>query len=348
MSVDIPILKKLCEAYSIPGHEGEVAGILESSLRKSGLRVKRGKLGDVVGVREGTGQKFMLAAHMDEIGLLVRKIDDKGFLRFMKIGGIDDRTLLNQRVVVHTSKGRLYGVIGHKPPHIQEEREGKKVVTAKHMFIDLGAKDKKDAEKLGACIGDPVTFDIELRELANGLLCGKAIDNRVGCYVLLELASRIRSGNLLFVGSVQEEVSIRGKGATTVAFAEEPDCFIAVDTSVATDHPECGDYEGEVKLGSGPAIVLIEAQGTGNISDRRLVNWLVRVAEKHKIPYQLEASEGGATDASDVHSVRSGIPSISVSVPARYIHSNVGVVSKSDIENTIRLLEHALAEKPSL
>lgn len=342
--MDYTLMQKLSEACAIPGSEKEVADIMKKELKACGFTVRESLMGDVIGEKKGKGPKIMLAAHMDEIGLAVRNVDEKGFVRFMKIGGIDDRVLPNQRVAIMTDKGKVHGVIGSKPPHIMEEGEHKGAMKGKTLFIDIGASKKKEAEALGVKVGDPISFQSPFTRLAGDRFSGKALDNRIGCYVILELAKRLRHSNLnlLLVGSTQEEVSFMGKGARITAYAEKPDYFIAVDTTVATDHPECGTLQDEIALGKGPAIVLLEGRGSGNISDRRMVQWLIGACKKAKIPYQLEAVEGGFTDASEVHNVRSGIPSISVGIATRYIHSNVSIGSAKDVELTTKLLEAAL------
>ncbi|MFA6035491.1 MAG: M42 family peptidase, partial [Candidatus Micrarchaeia archaeon] len=156
--MDFELMKKLSEASGVPGSEHEVADIMLKGFRAAGFTVRQSKMGDVIAEKKGKGPKIMLGAHMDEIGLVVKGIDDKGFLRFMKIGGIDDRVLPNQRVVVLTEKGKVHGVIGAKPPHSQEDDEGKRAIKSKSMFIDIGASSKKEAEKMGLRIGDPISF----------------------------------------------------------------------------------------------------------------------------------------------------------------------------------------------
>ena len=343
------LLKELCDAHGGAGAESGVAAILEREFRKAGLKVHVDRFGNVIGKKETRGGKktVMLGAHMDEISMMVRSVNKNGFIRFIKIGGIDDRILLNQRVIIHTKKGKLVGVIGNKPPHIQTEEEMKKVVESKKMFIDLGAKNDKDAEKLGVMVGDYITFDMDSSDLANGLVTGRALDDRIGCFVLAEIARKAKSNaNIILVGTTQEEVSTFGKGAMISAYVEEPDYFIAVDTTIAADHPEVGEEESPIKLNAGPGIVLIERRGVGNIADKKLVDWVVKTSDKKRIPYQLEAIEGGATDASRVNTVRSGIPSIAVCTPTRYIHSNVGVASQKDIDHTANLLIEALKNVP--
>ncbi|MCX6777942.1 MAG: M42 family metallopeptidase [Candidatus Micrarchaeota archaeon] len=337
------LLKELSEAFGIPGFESEAAKIVERELRKSCDSVAIDRMGNVVG-RKGRGaHPVMIGAHMDEIGLMVKVVTEKGFIRFIKMGGIDNRTLLNQRVVLYGNRGKVYGVIGSKPPHMLKDEEMKKTIEHKDMFIDIGARNAKEVEKMGIRVGDPVNFEIEARDLQNGMITGKALDNRLGCYVMLKAAEKL-NGNFLFVGTVQEEVSTTGKGAMVSAYAHEPSHFIAADTAIATDHPECSADDGPIKLGGGPALGLVEWGGRGNLADRRTVNHMISVARAAKIPYQLEAVEGGATDAAHVFNVKTGIPSLAVCVPTRYIHSAVSVASERDIANTINLLVKALGK----
>ncbi len=341
-----PLMEKLSNAFGPTGFEGEVSKIMEAELKKRCPKVTYDRMGDVIGHMGSEKTEIMLGAHMDEIGLMVKSINEKGFIRFIKVGGIDDRVLPNQRVKIQIEGGKfLDGVIGTKPPHMLKEEDMKKPIEYKQMFIDIGAKDKKDAEKMGIEVGSPVCFDVDFVRLSNGLFTGKALDNRIGCYVLLEVAKKVK-GNYLFVGTVQEEVSTFGKGATVSAFKYNPSHFIAVDTAVAADHPECTEDEAIVKLNEGPCISLVEAAGRGNFADRRMVDWLVKTAKKNKIPYQLEVIEGGSTDAARVFNVREGIPSIAVCVPTRYIHSGVGVASEKDVQNAIKLLSEALKSMP--
>lgn len=338
-----PLMEKLSNAFGPTGFESEVAKLMEAELKKNCQKVSIDRMGNVIGsMGKGERPEVMLGAHMDEVGLMVKSITEKGFIRFIKVGGIDDRVLPNQRVLVRTESGRMIdGVIGTKPPHMLKEEDMKKPIEYKQMFVDIGATSRKDAEKMGVTIGSPIGFKVEFARLGNGLFTGKALDNRIGCYVMLEAAKRVK-GNYLFVGTVQEEVSTFGKGAMVSAFKYNPAHFIAVDTAVAADHPECTEDEANIKLGQGPCISLVEAAGRGNFSDRRMVDWLVKTAKKHDIPYQLEVVEGGSTDAARVFNVREGIPSIAICVPTRYIHSGVGVASEKDVENAIELLSAAL------
>ena len=176
------------------------------------------------------------------------------------------------------------------------------------------------------------------------LVTGKALDNRVGCYCLLEVAKRVKNRNVVLVGTAQEEVSTFGKGAMVAAYNLEPSAFIAVDTSIAGDHPEMSEDESLIQLYKGPALCIVEAGGRGNFADNALKEQCISTAKKHKIPYQLEVIEGGATDAASVYGERGGIPSIAVCVPTRYIHSNVAVCALDDIEKTTNYLVKLIEE----
>lgn len=338
--VDVKLLSKLCEAFGVPSEENEIAQLMKEEFHKRGYKTHIDRMGNVVALSPKAGKDpVMFGAHMDEIGLMVKFITDKGFIRFIKIGGIDNRVLLNQRVLIRTPEGqKLHGVVGHKPPHVQE-RGDSKVPKTKDLFIDIGAKSRKEVEKLGVRIGSPIGFEMPLEPLLNGRLSGKALDDRVGCYVLLQAAERLKNSNVALVGTVQEEVSWSGKGAMISAYHVRPRAFIAVDTSVAGDHPEISEEDvGGVALEKGPTIAVVEASGTGNVADRRLTEQVLALAKKEKISCQLEVVEGGGTDASTVYNVNGGIPSIAIGVPTRYIHSNVGVVAGKDIEKTIELV----------
>ncbi|MBM3229624.1 M42 family metallopeptidase [Candidatus Parvarchaeota archaeon] len=336
------------DAFGIPAHEEEITAVLKSRLEQCGYEVELDMMGDVIARpksqasarrREGTlPGPIVIAAHMDEIGLLVKFITKSGFLRFAKIGGIDNRMLVNQRVVIKTKKGKIYGVIGNKPPHVTKSSEAEKSIEAASLFIDVGCKSDKQAAKLGVQIGDPICFDMSLRQLANGTITGKAIDNRIGCFALVEVAKALRGQNVVLVGTVQEEVSTFGKGAMISAYNLRPSCFIALDTAVAGDHPEMKEEDGVVKIGGGPAITIVEASGRGNVADKKLAASVIEVAQKKKIACQLEVVEGGATDASSVYNMNGGIPCIAICIPSRYIHSNVSTCNLADVKKTVQLI----------
>lgn len=336
--MDYELMKKLSEADGVSSQEGEVAKIMETEFRKRGLKVETDNFGNVIAYKSISKNPLVLGAHMDEIGLMIKHIDEKGFLRFIKIGGIDDRTLINQQVFIRTSRGLLPGVIGSKPPHIMKDEERKTTIEYKSLFIDIGAASLKEVQKMDIEIGNTVTFPTQFKRMGSKMISGKALDNRIGCYVLIQLADKLKE-NVILMGTSQEEVSTFGKGAKTASFRLDPRAFIAVDTAVAGDHPELKPDEAPVYLGKGPTIVLVEAGARGNVADKKLAEKIINTAKKLKIPFQLEVIDGGATDAASVHNIKDGISSIGICVPTRYIHSTVAVAHEADIEKDIVLLK---------
>jgi putative aminopeptidase FrvX len=341
--MDYELMKSLSEADGVSSQEGEVAGLMRDYFRKAGLKAEFDASGNVIAYRSLGKGPLILGAHMDEIGLMVKHVDEKGFIRFIKIGGIDDRTLINQQVTIRTGKGMLAGVIGSKPPHLLKDEERKAAVDAKSLFIDIGAKDAKEALKMGVEIGNTVTFNTKFRRMGNEMFSGKALDNRIGCYVLLQLAKGLPP-NVVLMGTSQEEVSTFGKGAKIASYNLEPRAFVAVDTSIAGDHPEMRPEEAPLSLGKGPVLTLVEAAARGNVADRRLVQKVLAIAKKEKVKFQVEVIDGGATDAASVYNMRGGIPSIAVCVPTRYIHSTVGVGHQDDVEAEVKLLRRLVRE----
>ncbi len=335
------LLEKLSNAPGVSGFEEEIRNIMTLELKGHVDEIEIDNMGNLIATKKGKrkAKKIMLAAHMDEIGLMVRFIDKEGFIKFSKIGGINDQMLLNQEVIIHTEGEKVLGVIGAKPPHRMKAAEKKKVVDHENMFIDIGAS-KKDAEKL-VSIGDPITIKHTFSNLQGNLVTGKAFDNRVGCYVLIEAIKRAKTdATIIGVGTVQEEVGL--KGARTSAFKINPDLAIALDVTIAGDHPGIKLEEAPVKINSGPAIILTDASGRGLITHPKVKKLLIDTAVQEEIPHQLEVGEGGTTDATAIHLTREGIATGVLSVPTRYIHTPVEVVSLEDIENTINLLVAAL------
>jgi putative aminopeptidase FrvX len=281
----------------------------------------------------------MLAAHMDEVGLMVKTITKEGFIQFTKMGGIDDRILPAQKVTVLTKKGNYQGVIGSKPPHIQKEEERKKIIAFDELFIDVGAENKEDATNMGIAIGDPIAFDIKYANLSKDVVMGKAFDNRAGCITMAETLRLLETTNytVCAVGTVQEEVGLRG--AATAAFGVDPDIAIALDVTIAGDVPGVREFDATVKMGKGPALTISDS---GVITHPKILRWLIDTAEEEKIPFQLESGLLGSTDAARISITRQGIPSGTVSIPTRYIHSPVGMLSLKDIESSAKLTAAAI------
>ncbi len=330
------LLKTLSEAHGVPGSEEDVRDIMKRELGKY-CDIETDRLGNLIAKKGAGKKKVMLAAHMDEIGLMVKPIDEKGFIRFTPLGGFFDQTLISQRVIIHTKNKKIPGVIGSKPPHLMKEDERKKGVESKDMFIDAGFKSNKEAEKAGVGIGDYITFQRNFEELKGDLVTGKAFDDRIGCLILIEVMKKLKSKYTVYgVGTVQEEVGL--KGARTSAFKINPDFAIAVDVVPSGDYPGIKEEESPVKLGEGPVIELADAKGRGLITHPQLKELLTKSAKKGKIKYQLCVGEGGTTDATAIHLTREGVPSGVVSVPVRYVHSPVEVASMKDIKGAVDLI----------
>ncbi|HII83571.1 MAG TPA: M42 family metallopeptidase [Methanobacterium subterraneum] len=332
------ILEKLSNAYGVSGFEDDVRNLMMEELKGHVDDLDVDNMGNLIATKKGKpdGKKVMLAAHMDEIGLIVRYIDKEGFIKFSKLGGINDQMLLNQEVYIHSNGEKILGVIGSKPPHRMKAAEKKKPVQYENMFIDIGASDKENAEEM-VNVGDPITIKQKFAELKNDLVMGNAMDNRVGCAILLEVMKRARSDATIYgVGTVQEEVGL--KGARTAAYRINPDMALALDVTISGDHPGMKEEDAPAKAGKGPCIILTDASGRGIITHPQVKELLIQVADEEEIPYQLEVSEGGTTDATAIHLTREGIPTGVISPPSRYIHTPVSVVNIKDVENAVKLI----------
>lgn len=339
------LLTKLSNAHGVSGSENSIATIVKKELRRYVDEISEDRMGNIIAVKKGGKFRVMLAAHADEIGLMVKSIDEKGFIRFVALGGWFAPTLYNQRVILHGTKGRVTGVLGGKPPHKMDEEERKKGVKIEDMFIDVGARSREEAMELGISVGTPITIDRQVATLANGRITGKAFDNRVGVALLIKTMQQVKSPHTLYaVFTVQEEVGL--KGAKTSAYTINPDCAIATDVTIPGDHPGIDQKDVPVEMGKGPIITIADASGRGLIASRPMVRWLADTAESCSIPVQFEVGSGGTTDATAIHLERGGIPSTTLSIASRYIHSPVEVVDISDIENGVRLLVEALRTKP--
>lgn len=337
----VKVLERLSNACGVAGREDEVRVLMKDLLKPNVDEVQEDRLGNVIGVRRGMNDspKVMVAAHMDEIGLMVKNVTAEGFVQFVKIGGIDDRILIAQKVIIHTANRPLTGIIGSKPPHILKAEEKKKVIEAEALFIDVGASSNKEAVKMGIRVGDTVSFDINFTRIGDDVVVGKAFDDRVGCAVLATVMERLSDVDctIYAVGTIQEEVGLRG--AATAAFSLFPDVGIALDATVAGGVPGVKEVETSIKMRRGPAITVADR---GLITHPRVLQLLVDAAEKNRIPYQLEAGLPGSTDAARIALTREGIPSGVISIPTRYIHSPISMLSLDDAENAAKLAVAAI------
>ena len=340
------LLEKLSNANGISGAEGAVAKIIRDEIAPYVDEIKTDRMGNLIAVKKGDDFKIMLAAHMDEIGLMVQYIDEKGFIRFVGVGGWYNPVLVSQRVILHGEKGDIPGVLGMNPPHVMEEADRKKPIELANLFIDVGAHSAEEVEAMGITVGTTVTIDRDYQPLAGTVVTGKALDNRVGCAMLIGALKEMESKHTIYaVFTVQEEVGL--KGAKTAAFSLNPDVAIATDVTIPGDSPGIERRKAPVFMGEGPVVVMVSASGRGHLADPRMVDWLKKTAKKHDIKIQIEVGDGGNTDASAINFERGGIPSVPVSVPARYIHSPVEVIDLKDLQGAIELLRLAVKTKPN-
>lgn len=335
------MLKKLSESDGISGFEGNVKEFLREEMEKH-ADVEEDKMGNLIAVKGDGEPRLMITAHMDQIGLAIKHIDENGFVRFTCVGGIDDRTLVNQRVNIHSSNGVIKGVISLKPKHLLKEEKKKKAVEKENLFIDIGADDKEEAEEMGLEVGNQISFDRNFSSLGKeNIVTGQAFDDRIGCLLLLEALKRFDGDYSLYaVATVQEEVGL--KGARTATFKIDPDVALSVDVGIAGDLPGIKEQEAPLEMGEGPALSLIESGGRGLITSPKVRKWLKETAEENEIDHQISVSEGGMTEGAIMYITKEGVPAGTLSVPARNIHSCVEVVDMEDVEKAADWLEESL------
>ncbi|MBM3210873.1 M42 family metallopeptidase [Candidatus Poribacteria bacterium] len=325
------LLEKLCNASGVSGFENEIRQVIKEEVTQYVDEIWTDTMGNLFAMKKGIGPKVMVAAHIDEVGLFVDFIESSGFVRFQKIGGIDDRVLPARKVLIGEKKKP--GVIGIKPIHLKGGNN--QVVGSDDLYIDVGASSKDEAGK-SAKIGDPVVFSTKLVQ-SGDILRGKAFDDRAGCGVLIEILKKSYPFTLCGVFTVQEELGLRGAGIA--AYALEPDFGFALEGTTAGDTPTKKDISPSTNMGEGPAITIMDRSV---ISDKNLVNLLVNTATKEGIPYQFKRTITGGTDSGAIHRTRSGVPSVTVAVPVRYIHSPVGIININDFNNTVELMYKSL------
>jgi putative aminopeptidase FrvX len=332
------LLLKLSDARGVAGNEDAVRELLLSEIKPYVDEYRVDSIGNLIATvhaREGTSypHRVMLAAHMDEVGLMIVQIEKSGMLAFRPVGGIDPRILPAKRVLV--GKDSIPGVIGIKPIHLVTPEEERVVIKVEQMYIDIGAKSKEDAETV-VKVGDYATFATQAQ--ANGrIVMGKAFDDRAGCAILAELVKERYEVELLAAFTVQEEVGLRG--ARVAGYSVEPEVAVALEGTICDELPHKKDITPVTRMGQGPAITVMDRS---LIADRRLVDLLVRTATAEGIPYQFKSPGLGGTDAGAIHLVREGVPAAAVAVPARYIHTPVSFLSLDDFEQTVALMRAAL------
>ena len=346
MSTDktLDMLKALTDANGVPGNEKEVRDVMKEYIKPYADDITTDGLGSLVAEKTGQegGPKIMVAGHLDEVGFMITRIDDKGFLYFQTLGGWWSQVMLAQRVTIVTGKGKLTGVIGSKPPHVLSVEARKKPADIKDMFIDIGASSREEAMDWGVRPGDMVVPHFEFTVMNNpSMLLAKAWDNRIGCAIAIDVLKNLKDAehpNVVYgVGTVQEEVGLRG--AKTSAQKIQPDISFAVDVGIAGDTPGVTEKEAMGKLGKGPGIVLYDAS---MVSHKGLRDFVTNVADEEGIPYQFDAMPGGGTDSGSIHVTANGVPALSITIPTRYIHSHAAMLHRDDYENTVKLLTEVI------
>lgn len=329
------LLLKLSEADGVSGNEGNVRALLKEELASATDDIWTDTLGNLF-ARKGKGKKprVMVAAHMDEVGLMVVGYEKSGLLKVTKVGSVDDRVLVSKPVLV--GEKCLPGVIGAKAIHLQKPGEFRNILEIENLYVDIGAASKEEAAEL-VNIGDYVAFATKPHEIGNNCLAGKAFDDRAGCAVVAELLKEDFPLELTAVFTVQEEVGLRG--SMVAAHAVHPDFALVIEGTTANDVAGVKDTGYVTKLGCGPAITIMDSSF---ITQKKVLDLLVNTAEKHGIPYQMRQLTTAGTDAGAISRAHEGIPAAVLSVPCRYIHSPTSIINLDDYKNTLRLAKALL------
>lgn len=339
MDTTASLLKRLTEGDGVPGHETEIRAIVKEELAPLG-ELSRDNTGSVICNVPGTGEspRVMLAGHMDEIGFMVRHINEKGYLYFLQLGGWWDQVLLGQRVRIKTRGGDVIGVIGAKPPHLLQPSERDKVVVKNEMFIDIGATSREEVTAAGVRVGDPVVPHAAFEELSvAGRYLSKAFDDRVGVALVIDALKQLQDkshpNNVFGAATTQEEVGLRG--ARTSVDVIQPDVAIVLESDIAGDVPGIKPEISSVKLGAGPTVLVYDGSMIPNVALRHLV---MDIGEDNDIPFQASSIVRGGTDGGVIHVYKSGVPTVVLGVPARHIHSHGSIIDRSDYDNAVKLL----------
>jgi endoglucanase len=344
------LLGELSEAFGVSGFEEEVRGIIQSRVQSIADEIHVDPLGNLHAVM-GRESPFtlLLDAHMDEVGFLVKAIEEDGFLRLVPVGGWDPRLLPGQTVWVRARNGRGYtGVVGSVPPHVQETEDRKKPFDWKDLFVDVGARDPQEVARMGIRLGSPAVIPQPFLHLTEGSFLGKALDNRAGCAILIRLLESLRRASVegmrvVAVFSTGEEVGFRG--ATVAARRWRPQMALILEGTIATDTPGILPHQRVAALGRGP--VLTTADRT-LIVPERLLEKILHLAETKRIPHQIKTPMVGGTDGGVIHTSSEGVLTAVVAVPCRYIHSPRCLLRREDLLHTEQLVESIVREAPRI
>lgn len=320
-------LKELCELNGVSGDEGEVRAFIEDKIRPYADDIHTDNMGNLIAFKKGANhKKIMLSAHMDEVGFIVSKITDDGYLKFQPVGGIDPRVVVAKKVTV--GKDKIPGIIALKAIHLQKPDERGKTVPMSSLFIDIGASSKEDAK---ISLGDYVSFSTKYNQTGDKVKA-KALDDRVGCSILIDLMKEKNTYDTYFVFGVQEEVGLRG--AEVYAYNIKPDIALVLEGTTCSDVYGAKEHEYVTVCGGGAAVSFMDRS---SIVSEKYHKWLYNTAKEENIPVQYKRTTMGGNDAGIIHRSKDGILTASLSVPCRYIHSPVSLASVSDIDAVRRL-----------
>lgn len=330
------LLARLTEANGAPGQEGEVRDLIRAEIEPHVHEIKTDALGNLIAIKnpDSPGPKVMLAAHMDEVALMIVGIEGNGFLKFRPIGGVDPRVLVAKSVLVGAKK--ISGVIGSKPIHLQKAPERERAFTMQELLIDIGAKNKEEAERL-VKLGEIAYFTTKYEEFGHDKAKAKALDDRVGCALAIRLLQTEVSFPLIVAFTVQEEVGLRGAGVAT--YQIKPDVALVLEGTTASDVPGTDEHKHATTVGAGPCITVIDR---ASIPHPPLVRDLFALAEEEEIKVQVRRNTAGGTDAGQIQLSEEGVKVATIAVPCRYIHSPVSVMSKDDYEGAYKLVKSYL------
>lgn len=335
------LLEELTNAFGPVGFEGPVRAIMRREMTPLAASLETDGLGSLIAALPGPAgaPRIMMAAHMDELGMLVKHITPDGYIKFQPLGGWLDQGLINQRFIIHTRKGPVLGVTGLKTPHVMAPEERSRLIPRDRIFLDAGAASRQDAEdRLGIRPGDPIAPDSRFAVLNDSkLYLAKAWDDRVGLAVLIEVMRRLKekpaAASVYAVSTVQEEVGLRG--AETSAHQVRPDIGISIEVGVAADYPGISPDEAQEKLGAGPGLFLHDSSMLPNLKLRDLV---IDAARDLRIPLQFDVLSGYSQDASQMQRAFSGAPAINITVPTRYLHNHNGILHRDDFDRAVDLV----------
>ncbi len=334
------LLKRLTEACGGPGHEKEVRDLLRQEVTPLVDSIRTDAMGNLIAAKNtgASGPKIMLAAHMDEVCLMIMGIEKNGMLKFRPVGGVDPRVLVAKTVVV--GEKRTPGVIGAKPIHLQKPPERKRPFGLEEMYIDIGCSKEEEAERL-VSLGDYAYFTTGFENLGADRWKAKAFDDRAGCALLVELLRSQYTTPVFGAFTVQEEVGLRG--AATAAYGIDPDLAVVLESTTASDTPGSPDHKHATTVGAGPCLTFMDRSV---ITNPKLVNRLRSIAEDIGVPVQMRRTTTGGTDAGAIALTRSGVPAAVLALPCRYIHSPVSVLSRDDYQGALKIMQAFLQRLP--